>query len=155
MTSDGAQQRLEAGCPAWSPDSGYAHISTTELNELTAERGQLLIALDAWRFEAEVTAARLAQVERVVEATRAWRAMLDELDAVAAYNRPREIALIAAVDALDGTAGPGEKTHRYLSTACLHQIHERCRLTCKTCSAPCTCPCHIEATAGPGEEGTT
>jgi hypothetical protein len=115
MTSDGAQQRLEAGCPAWGPGSGYVHISTTELNELTADRGQLLIALD-------------------------------------------------------GAAGPGEKTHRYLSTACLHgaepgreDLHRECQVdtrrydgthkvgaTCKWCSARCICTCH----AGPGEEGS-
>jgi hypothetical protein len=39
--------------------------------------------------------------------------------------------------------------HIYLSTACLHEdedpdLHERCRLTCKFCQAPCCCPKHGE-----------
>lgn len=34
--------------------------------------------------------------------------------------------------------------HDYLSTACLHLIHNRCRLTCKFCKEPCKCPCHGE-----------
>jgi hypothetical protein len=32
--------------------------------------------------------------------------------------------------------------HRYLSTYCLHGLHAACRLTCKTCGAPCRCDCH-------------
>ena len=34
--------------------------------------------------------------------------------------------------------------HRYLSTYCLHGVHERCRLFCKICEAPCRCGCHQE-----------
>lgn len=45
-------------------------------------------------------------------------------------------------------------SHVYLSTACLHGIHEHCQAktnvegepkipaTCKWCSAPCVCECH-------------
>lgn len=32
--------------------------------------------------------------------------------------------------------------HVYLSTYCLHGKHSDCRLTCKTCAAPCICACH-------------
>ncbi len=32
--------------------------------------------------------------------------------------------------------------HRYLSTACHHEHHERCRLTCKFCEERCICDCH-------------
>ena len=32
--------------------------------------------------------------------------------------------------------------HWYLSTACLHEQHEHCRLTCKYCNAACDCRCH-------------
>jgi hypothetical protein len=32
--------------------------------------------------------------------------------------------------------------HRYLSTACYHREHVRCRLTCKFCETPCICDCH-------------
>ena len=32
----------------------------------------------------------------------------------------------------------------YFSTYCQHGDHEDCRLTCKTCSAPCLCSCHAE-----------
>lgn len=34
--------------------------------------------------------------------------------------------------------------HSYLSTACGHKIHRRCRLTCKFCGAPCECRCHSD-----------
>lgn len=42
-------------------------------------------------------------------------------------------------------------THDYLSTACLHYLHDRCRRTCKWCQSFCTCDCHrweeVEAVA--------
>lgn len=34
--------------------------------------------------------------------------------------------------------------HDYLSTACHHDRHDRCRLTCKFCDVPCSCSCHTE-----------
>ena len=34
--------------------------------------------------------------------------------------------------------------HDYVSTACLHELHEKCRQICKYCSDPCGCPCHAE-----------
>jgi hypothetical protein len=30
----------------------------------------------------------------------------------------------------------------YTSTYCIHELHDACRLTCKTCGAPCRCDCH-------------
>ena len=43
--------------------------------------------------------------------------------------------------------------HIYLSTACLHELHDRCGVSqrqrgdlsephCKYCPSPCICPCH-------------
>lgn len=32
--------------------------------------------------------------------------------------------------------------HAYVSTACLHEFHPRCRMTCKFCTVPCRCHCH-------------
>jgi hypothetical protein len=37
---------------------------------------------------------------------------------------------------------PPATVHDYLSTACFHGLHDRCRLTCKFCAVPCRCPCH-------------
>lgn len=49
------------------------------------------------------------------------------------------------------------RTHVYLSTACLHSIHDHCNAkvnlegdpklpqTCKWCDAKCVCDCHKEA----------
>ncbi|MDP8961507.1 MAG: hypothetical protein M3N32_07840 [Actinomycetota bacterium] len=34
--------------------------------------------------------------------------------------------------------------HVYVSTYCVHNAHEACRLNCKTCQAPCRCECHDE-----------
>lgn len=30
----------------------------------------------------------------------------------------------------------------YTSTYCIHDRHADCRLSCKTCKAPCRCSCH-------------
>lgn len=38
-------------------------------------------------------------------------------------------------------ADPVRAEHDYLSTACLHGLHDRCRLRCKFCYAECRCPC--------------
>lgn len=64
------------------------------------------------------------------------------------------------------TAGPRVDltmpTHRYLSTACLHEEHEYCNAnvrpdgvskvpaTCKFCGAGCICTCHEK---NPAPEG--
>jgi len=32
--------------------------------------------------------------------------------------------------------------HGYVSTACFHGLHGRCRLVCKFCDVPCRCECH-------------
>jgi hypothetical protein len=32
--------------------------------------------------------------------------------------------------------------HAYLSTACHHELHDRCRKLCKFCDNPCVCKCH-------------
>lgn len=44
-------------------------------------------------------------------------------------------------------------SHNYLSTACLHSLHDRCILTCKFCASPCLCTCHIDdSVAAMGEQ---
>lgn len=35
-----------------------------------------------------------------------------------------------------------DRTPHYTSTYCQHGLHDRCRLTCKTCNAGCRCDCH-------------
>jgi hypothetical protein len=41
--------------------------------------------------------------------------------------------------------------HDYLSTACFHGPHERCRLNCKFCGVDCRCTCRVKAQpAAPG-----
>jgi len=47
----------------------------------------------------------------------------------------------------------GPKNHDYLSTACYHELHERCRLVCKFCETPCACICHQEGGEHPFPEG--
>lgn len=41
-----------------------------------------------------------------------------------------------------GKEGQAEAAHHYLSTACFHDLHQRCRLTCKFCQVECECSCH-------------
>jgi hypothetical protein len=43
---------------------------------------------------------------------------------------------------------PQAGAHDYLSTACHHGLHARCRLTCKFCAEPCRCECHRERVSG-------
>lgn len=41
--------------------------------------------------------------------------------------------------------------HHYISTACRHDLHDRCRKRCKFCGAPCLCKHHREGSdAVPG-----
>lgn len=35
------------------------------------------------------------------------------------------------------------RKHFYISTYCLHELHDDCRLNCKTCEEPCMCDCHF------------
>ncbi len=39
------------------------------------------------------------------------------------------------------------ESHDYVSTACLHRLHDKCRLTCKYCKSACLCACHRWALA--------
>lgn len=50
-----------------------------------------------------------------------------------------------------------DEPHIYLSTACFHDLHDRCRLVCKFCDQPCLCLCHRTASSqNPTRfEGTT
>lgn len=34
------------------------------------------------------------------------------------------------------------RKHRYTSTACAHDYHDRCRKQCKFCLVRCVCSCH-------------
>ena len=34
--------------------------------------------------------------------------------------------------------------HTYISSACQHARHKRCRVKCKFCTATCLCKCHAE-----------
>lgn len=44
----------------------------------------------------------------------------------------------------------GHTEHVYLSTACYHSLHDKCRLTCKYCPGQtpsyCVCTCHTSNT---------
>ena len=39
--------------------------------------------------------------------------------------------------------------HDYLSTACFHGLHERCRQQCKFCDVKCNCLCHTHFESAP------
>lgn len=45
-------------------------------------------------------------------------------------------------DDTTGQADSPDATHVYVSTACLHGLHDRCRLQCKFCPSTCHCDCH-------------
>lgn len=109
MTSDGAQKRLEAGCPAWGPGSGYVHISEAEFATLIADR-------DAMTAAAYGLAAQLDEAERVVKAARAfYEAWLGRAGKEDEWGDDPLLSLAhafhVAVDALDGTAERGGHRH--------------------------------------------
>ncbi len=33
-------------------------------------------------------------------------------------------------------------SHKYISTACHHILHTKCRIICKFCESKCSCLCH-------------
>lgn len=45
-------------------------------------------------------------------------------------------------------SAPSE-VHDYLSTACLHNMHDQCRQSCKFCGAECRCVCHATNETAP------
>jgi hypothetical protein len=100
--------------------------------------------VDASVAREHALAARLAQAERVVEAARAWAGDGPSLDGWRIPASPDHIeALLAAVDALDGTAGPDalEAARRDMEQAragYVASVRSRIGL----------------GTAGPGEEGS-
>jgi len=63
-----------------------------------------------------VFAAQLERARPVLEAAGEWRRMLDELDAVAAYDRPPEVALIGAVGAYQSS--PSEPANPLAMPGC-------------------------------------
>jgi hypothetical protein len=44
---------------------------------------------------------------------------------------------------LDLVPGDFVRKHVYLSTACHHEEHDRCRKQCKFCQSKCNCRCHL------------
>lgn len=63
-------------------------------------------------------------------------------------NRGIEEQLRAVMDAT-AAPGPVDDLHSYVSTACHHGLHERCRTSCKFCGQLCSCPCHHGAQRPP------
>lgn len=63
---------------------------------------------------------------------------------------PAVVARVRAATLRDFAEAMRAAPHAYVSTACLHGFHDRCRLVCKFCSAPCACPgCSHRAAADP------
>lgn len=117
----------------------------------------------AFNFGREMGAGDMERIER--------HARADELEAAAA-------GLLARANRVRANVGPdpekrdvisGDGTHEYWSTHCRHDRHDDCTakwLTgptvmdgvttsiarrpaqCKTCAAPCICPCHVGVEGG-------
>jgi cytochrome c556 len=121
----GAMGELLADRDDWR---NVADDAIAELVDTKAERDRLRIAND--REQSSADAARAAR-ERAWKRVREVKAERDRLRAAV------DDALLAALA-------------HYTSTYCIHDDHEHCRLTCKTCGAPCRCACHAseEATDG-------
>lgn len=86
-----------------------------------------------WQAEATNWMRRASDLEGVI------RQALTELP-VPGYYGPRSIwnRMVEAIEE------PIASLHIYQSTACLHELHEQCRKTCKFCYEACRCSCHAE-----------
>lgn len=71
------------------------------------------------------------EIERLRAVEEAARAYVDSDP-----PRPEWRALVVALADVE----PGD--HDYTSTACVHELHAACRITCKFCTAACRCECH-------------
>ena len=114
---------VQYGCP----DCGVHHAC----GEIVAERDRL---------------------RAVVQAARAYMDSIDSADPTITRQHRQECMgqLRRALRALDVSGDTGDplvmaEAAHYLSTYCLHGNHADCRLTCKTCRAPCRCRCHASA----------
>lgn len=56
------------------------------------------------------------------------------------FRKPKEVPASTTII----KTGEG---HDYLSTACFHGLHERCRKECKFCGQWCKCKCHRQEAA--------
>jgi hypothetical protein len=73
------------------------------------------------------------------------------------YDEVRHTERVTLADTLRAATSGPDGTHLYLSTSCVHGVHEHCRSavnvdggpkapgTCKHCPARCVCPCHPDA----------
>lgn len=48
---------------------------------------------------------------------------------------------------MTGRKATTRERHDYVSTACHHDLHDRCRKVCKFCDVPCGCRCHLSTPA--------
>lgn len=69
-------------------------------------------------------------------------ALADRSGLQAAGDNAGGAACSPAPGAASTSSQGGDASHNYLSTACLHGLHDRCRENCKFCAAPCRCECH-------------
>jgi hypothetical protein len=56
-----------------------------------------------------------------------------------------DIAALKAALATQPAAPESASEHNYTSTACQHDLHDRCRKQCKFCAVLCKCACHTAA----------
>lgn len=88
---------------------------------------------------------RLADRLRVQPLLDAMRALREAESASPYLGAPSElVAFIAAADAFEAGTPAG---HDYVSTACQHDLHARCRRVCKFCDVACRCDCGHPDTA--------
>jgi hypothetical protein len=69
-----------------------------------------------------------------------WNRLAERIDAALAEARRDTMSELLPVER--------RGLHPYTSTACMHGLHARCRLSCKFCGAPCMCECHAAKAEG-------
>lgn len=112
--------------------AGLTQAGVESLDNLSA-LAQGLPAPHEWKA---ATSALMDENERLKKQKtywETWRQRVGQLDQL-------NTMLLEENERLRG--GTREVAHDYLSTACFHGLHERCRRECKFCGVQCRCECH-------------
>lgn len=110
------------------------------LNEWKGHAGRLEAQRNELREERDVAGRVLAEILVAVQPAEHYDHVdvgaLVPMVAALVVERNKMRAKLRHADVQNGS--------QYLSTACIHELHDRCRLECKFCGDACRCACHQE-----------
>lgn len=135
------REALEAAAPAISSQEHQRVREAVTLLHNNAVRCQ--IVAEEQDLDSSVEFTRVKTLREVLNALED-----PEQPALSAERDPREEGTWPDSPSLDTAENQDQSAlseHDYLSTACHHGLHQRCRKTCKFCETECRCSCHRAA----------